>query len=118
MAAARACRLFYARRYRFLEPLIGMNTGTVRANVLDRLIYRRRHEIQLAGGGLDETVLNPVLDHRQEGGEVAVDVEQDDRLVVVGELLADDDLENLLEGAQPARQRDERVAAVLQLPLA
>jgi hypothetical protein len=44
-----------------------------------------------------------VLDHRQQRIVVAIDVEHDDRLVVILELLAADDFEELLERSEPDR---------------
>src|SRR3546814_11453846 len=59
---------------------------------------------QVARGGL-------MLDQAQQRVPVAVEVHQDDRLVVQLELTPGDDLEGLVQGAEAAGQRAEGVGA-------
>src|SRR5215468_8091198 len=67
---------------------------------------------------LDEALVDAALDLRPQRIEVAVEVEQGDRLRVVAELLEGHHLQHLLEGAEAAGQSHEGVAALVHDGLA
>ena len=59
-----------------------------------------------------ESLLAAVHQEAQQPVVVAIDIEQAQRLVVIAELAPRPDLEQLLEGADAAGQRQERIASL------
>ena len=59
-----------------------------------------------------------MFDHLQERGVVTGHVQEHDRLLMISQQLADEDLEYFLESSQPARQCDKCISAGFKQRLA
>ena len=73
---------------------------------------------QRAVDGVDEALGAGVLDQRQQRFEVALDVQQADRLAVHPDLRPGQDLKQLFKGAEPAGERHEGVPDLRHVRLA
>src|SRR5687768_7004887 len=67
----RTSRLFDRGRGLNVEPFFSRRRRTVGLEVVNRLFDGARDEVELAGRGLDEVLLDAVVDHGQQRGEVA-----------------------------------------------
>src|SRR5262245_2574190 len=61
-----------------------------------------------AAGRRNESLADGAVEEREQGSEVAVDVQEADRLRVEAELGPGQDLEGLVERSEASRERDER----------
>lgn len=89
-----------------------------RGQPLDRFLGRGYERQQAAGGGMNEAFIHAALEEIEQGAEVVVDVDDQQRLVVIAELAGDEHLEEFLVGAHAAGQGDEGVGEFLHALLA
>ena len=76
------------------------------------VVDRGHHLDHRAVLGLEESVLDPAIDLREEAVEVALDVHQHQRLHVDGELVPRGHLAEFVEGAEASGKRHERIRVI------